>query len=130
MGQQSYTAGGDIRPARFVKISGEDTVTACGAGEFAIGVSRQHVRSTPLPESTQVNNAIAGDPITPFAMGETCYIEAGGNITAGAFLKSGAAGVAVVAGNDEFFNAIARAPAASGAMVKAYLINGRTAPGT
>lgn len=100
MAVKSLRANGTIRVARFVKQDTGDnnSVLEADANEQVIGVSQMGGRDAPIPTLTTdpVEAAQAGDDLKFHSIGDNCLIEAGGTITAGAFLKSDADGKAVV----------------------------------
>jgi DNA-binding beta-propeller fold protein YncE len=117
---RSFTSTGNIVVARFVKMSGDFTVAACGANERAIGVSQMGARTNSLFDSTDPPYAaISGEQVQVYQAddpeGNVALVELGGTVVAGDFIKSGSAGVAVkvtetVAGTaDAGQNIVARA---------------------
>jgi hypothetical protein len=84
------TASGDIRPRRFVKVSGADTIAEADANEAVIGVV--------FPYSKAFDSALAASDGTQCPVcvaGQIAEIECAGDITVGTFVKSDADGKAV-----------------------------------
>lgn len=106
------TASGDIRPSRFVKKSGAYTVAESDANEVCIGISHEGTKAAPLPGASTLA-AAAGDPLRVYSDGETCLLEAGAAVTAGARLKSDADGRGVTAAAGEPSYAVAERGAAA-----------------
>jgi hypothetical protein len=77
----SGAAGGAIRKYRFVKVSAANTFSECDAEEVSIGASKNAVTT-------------AGE-ITEIVKSGIAILQAGGTITAGAFVNSDADGKAV-----------------------------------
>lgn len=98
----AFIAGGDIFPARFVRITGEFAVSQCSAStQSIIGVSQEGTFSPPnlatlLGGTESGLAASAGQTLKVFGLGDVCMIEAGtGGITAGTKVKSDANGKAI-----------------------------------
>lgn len=94
-----FQAGGDIRPARFVKLSGaaDFTVLEADANERVFGIATDATRDPPLPNASALA-AAAGDQLRIHGVGEETTIELGsGGATRGAMLVSDADGKAVAA---------------------------------
>lgn len=126
----SYIAGGDISPSRFVKLTGNNSVQQCVAGDDAIGVSHEGTREAPIPGVTPLA-AMSGESCQVYGADEPCEVAAGAAITAGAKLKSDLEGKAVpalsgaeTAGTIVPYIAIARTPAAVGEKVKVLITRG------
>lgn len=88
-------AGGDIRPSRFVKVSGvaDNTALEADANEVIIGISQAGTRDAPGLTGTSANAAVAGDPVQIFGLGDVCLLTIGsGGCTSGDRLKSDADG--------------------------------------
>ncbi len=94
-----HVAGGDIRPARFVKQStaADYTVLEADANERVIGVATNATQDAPIP-SGDGDAAEAGDSVAVNPIGSYSLIEVGsGGITRGALVKSDTDGKAVLA---------------------------------
>lgn len=119
-----YTASGTIIRARFVKVSGVNTVAAAGAGEQITGISQLGSRTAPIPSVTadppeaaqsgeQVNVL---DGVDGFAM-----LEIGtGGCTAGNLLKaeSGGKGIALALSGKEHYGAEALETCSAGELCR------------
>lgn len=91
----NLVAGGNIRPCRFVKLSGSYNHTAleCDANEAPIGIAQEGSNYPPLSDlSLTVYAATSGQGLRIFGEGDVCLLEAGAEITRGARLKSDADG--------------------------------------
>lgn len=98
----AFIAGGDIKPARFVRITGEFTISQCSAStQSIIGVSQEGTFSPPnlatLLGGTESGLAASeGQSLKVFGLGDVCMIFAGsGGVTAGTKVKSDADGKAI-----------------------------------
>jgi hypothetical protein len=98
----AFIAGGDIKPARFVRITGEFTISQCSAHtQSIIGVSQEGTFSPPnlatLLGGTESGLAASeGQSLKVFGLGDVCMIFAGsGGVTAGTKVKSDGDGKAV-----------------------------------
>lgn len=102
----SFIAGGDIFPARFVRITGEFTIQQCSAStQSIIGVSQEGTFAPPnlatLLGGTESKLAASvvngtGQSLKVFGLGDVCMIVAGtGGVTAGNKVKSDADGKAI-----------------------------------
>jgi hypothetical protein len=116
-------AGGDINPFRMVVLSGAFTGTQAGAtAKKIIGVTDGSVR-----RFDATLNAITGDQIS-LQPSFTVQVEAGGAITAGAYLTSDADGKAVAsttAGTEAPYLAL-EAAAAAGVIIRAFRVGSVT----
>lgn len=109
-----YTASGTIEPSRFVDISGAYTVAqVSGAGAKAIGISHEGSCNAPV-EGALTAAATVGLPIRVYGDTETCLLELGGTVAAGAMIKSDASGKGVAAVSTNAFYAIAQRGGVSG----------------
>lgn len=102
----AFIAGGDIFPARFVRITGEFTISQCSAStQSIIGVSQEGTFAPPnlanLLGGTESGLAASvvngvGQTLKVFGLGDVCMIEAGtGGVTAGTKVKSDSSGKAI-----------------------------------
>jgi hypothetical protein len=98
----AFIAGGDIKPARFVRITGEFTISQCSAStQSIIGVSQEGTFSPPnlatlLGGTESGLAASSGQTLKVFGLGDVCMIFAGtGGVTAGTKVKSDADGKAI-----------------------------------
>ena len=98
-------AGGDINPCRFVKGgSAAMTVLQAGAGEAAIGFSREFVQDAPTDGASTLA-ATSGRPIQVTRQGQMGELEVGEAVAAWAYLKPDANARGVNALPGEFFSA-------------------------
>lgn len=92
-------AGGDVRPARFVKIStaADNTFLEADANEVTIGIATNATQDAPLPNADG-DAAEATDQLAVHPIGSVCDLEIGsGGVTRGANIKSDADGKGVLA---------------------------------
>lgn len=92
-------AGGDIRPARFIKLStaADHTALEADANERIFGVAVDAFQDAPMPGG-DTDAAESGDAFRYYGVDDTCTVTVGsGGVTAGALLKSDADGKAVLA---------------------------------
>ena len=126
----SYVASADILPAKFVKIvSGTDhQIEICVADDLAVGVTHESTMDAALPGVLAANLPAvkSGTSCRIYGLAESCEIEAGGTITAGAYLKPDADGKAVAASSTDEYSAKARAGAVVGEKVQVYIERGVT----
>jgi len=126
----SYVASEDILPSRFVKIlyGTDHQIAACDAGDVADGVTHESTMDAALPGVLAANLPAVkqGTSCRIYGLGESCEIEAGGTIVAGAYLKPDADGKAVAASATDEYSAKARAGAAAGEKVQVYIERGVT----
>lgn len=122
-----YQASGTIRRARFVKVSGNNTVAEAGANERCIGVAGVGSREAPIPSVTAdpPEAAQSGDAVRVHLqnnLDEALRVEAGGTITAGDLLESGSGGVAVTAtgSGTHLIEAIALEGGVAGELLKIF----------
>jgi len=89
-------ASGDIRPSRFVRVSGPGQVAEAGDNNEIIGVAHEGTQVAPLADLVSTAYAArTGQQVLIYSTGETCLVEAGGTISAGNLLKSDSQGRAV-----------------------------------
>lgn len=90
----SYTSGGNISPSRFVAISSGVDYTAiqCDASKEPVGISQKW-----LETYNATYHATSGRPVSVLGVGATAFLELGGTVSAGDFLKSDADGKGVKA---------------------------------
>lgn len=118
---KAMNAGGTILVARFVKISGNNTVIQVAATSDKIfGISQQGARTAPVPAYTTdpPEAAVSGDEVQVFTHGMTCKLRAGtGGWSAGDDLTSDTSGQGVrnpKTGHPPRIGAIALEDAAAG----------------
>lgn len=91
--QRGFRAGGDIRPARFVKSTTADNeVQECNANEESIGVTKNTQK-----EFDNTDHADDGD-VVHLQSGKDVEVEFGGAVVIGVRVKSDADGKAVTVG--------------------------------
>lgn len=103
----SFQASANIRPSRFVKFSGTNTVAEAGAGEKTIGISSEGSNYPPLPGQTEYA-AASGDPCSIIFHGDgqqesrpVLLVLGSGGATQGDLLKAASGGAGVVADTDK-----------------------------
>jgi hypothetical protein len=127
----SFQASANIRPSRFVKRSGANTVAECGAGEVMIGISAEGSNYPPLPSQTEYA-AASGDPCSIIFVGDgaqedrpVLLVLGSGGATQGGLLKSDSAGAGVaVASNNDVYGAMALESGSSGEAIRVRLVFG------
>lgn len=127
----NFVAGGTIAPCRFVSMTAtgataadftvfQSTAGAVAEGDVVIGVSQEGTDSF-----SSANAAVAGEQLQIHGPGEIALVECGGNVTAGAALKSDANGKAVATTTDKDRRAgIALQAGASGTKIQVLVIPG------
>lgn len=96
MSRNSFVAGGNILPARFVKLSATGKVTQAVAGENVYGVSQPGTRNAPLTGLDDGYAAIAGENVKCFtAMDpeESPWLEVDAAYPVGTLLKPSTNGI-------------------------------------
>ena len=90
MTQPNLVAGGNIAPSRFIKLStsADNTALQAGANEEVFGISSEAGREPPLPSVSTMYAAQSGDAFNHYSEGDTCLLEYGDDVTAGAYLKA------------------------------------------
>ena len=116
------TAGGTIRPNRFVKAStaADNTALEADANEAVIGVATNANNDA----FTSDNHAIAGQSVT--VRFGVAFVEAGGAITRGGRVKSDADGKAVAVAtsgttNQESAGTALESASGDGAIIKVFI---------
>jgi sulfur carrier protein ThiS len=125
-----FTASADIRPSRFVKISGNYTVAECDANEWPIGISAEYGENAPIPSQSTEYVADSGHscPVytesTPIDQPVLLILGSGG-ATAGVLLKSDTNGAGVaVASNNDIYGAQAMEAGSSGEAIRVRIVRG------
>lgn len=125
----SLIAGGDIRPARIVKIStaADFTVLEADANERAYGIAIDAAQAAPIPGASAVA-AGDGQSVMVYGPGDECTLEIGtGGIVRGGMIKSDADGKGVAAAATgttvQWIAAEALESAAEGAKAKVRVCN-------
>lgn len=133
---QTYgkVAGGDIRPARFVKVStaADNAVLEADANEAIIGIATEATQDAPIPGAS-ANAAESGDPVKVYTIGSECLLEIGsGGVTAGAEIKSDADGKGVLAATTgttvQNIGAVALEAASAGELARVVVVRYKTRP--
>lgn len=120
-----FKAGGNILPARFVIMSGSNTVTQASTGEKVIGVSQRGTRNAPYSSLDDTYAAIAGESLNVYTEGDVCGLMLGGTVTYGDFLKSDSAGRGVASSADqEKYGARALKSGTVGEIIEVEVITG------
>jgi len=127
-----WTANGDIRPSRFVKIDATLTTPnqgnrclECDAGETPIGVSQKGTRYTPLTGLDNGFAASAGQGLQVYGLGQVAPLELGGTVAPGDYLKSDADGKGVAASVGEYYGAVAPMAGISGQIMDVQVVFGK-----
>lgn len=126
-----FKASANIRPSRFVKRSGANTVSECGAGQQMIGISGEASGYAPLPSQTEYA-AASGDPVTIYLVGDglqedrpVLLVLGSGGATQGALLKSDSAGAGVaVASDKDCYGALALESGSEGEAIRVRVLFG------
>lgn len=121
LGSFSKIAGGDIAPARFVKLhTTEGQAVQCGAGEAIFGISQPSTRRLALAGWDDGFAAKSGENVNIIGPGDDeGLLELGGTVTVGQYLKSDADGKGVAATTDkDFVGAQALQSGTSGKLVR------------
>ncbi len=130
---QTFKAGGNIPPSRFVMYSADNTViVATAATDRPVGISAPWSRRIPGESSSFFSGlddgyvAISGENVTVYGDGDKeVLLELGGTVTAGAKLVSGAGGVATASTTDkQQYCAVARVGGVSGELIPVDVIYG------
>lgn len=117
----NYTAGGAIKPHRFVKFGSSDKhVEQSGDGEAIDGVSDKVGSPPSVPAATEVAE---GERLDVVHLGIT-DIELGGSVTRGDLLASDADGMGVAAGEFDLIGAKALESGAAGDIIRALVYPG------
>lgn len=116
-------ASGNIRPARFVKVSGNLTVAEAGAGERACGISQVGTNTAQIPGVTSQYAAESGQPLQIHGLGSICLLRIGGTVTANDLLKADANGAGVTASSTDEAHALALQGGSSGEDILVQIIN-------
>lgn len=130
-------AGGNIPPARFVTLSGNNnTVVVSASGDACFGISANYTHNVPgTIGGVAIDDgyaAISGMGITVYDQsdserGQPIFVELGGTVSIGNFLKPGAAndGKAIATTADgDFYGARALESGVSGQLIKVQVITG------
>jgi hypothetical protein len=126
-----FRASANIRPSRFVKRSGANTVAECGAGERMIGISLEFGDTGHLPGQTEYL-AASGTPASFAFVGDglqedrpLLLVLGSGGATQGNLLKSDSAGAGVVASTDkDCYGALALESGSAGEAIRVRLLFG------
>lgn len=127
--QGSWVASGNIAPSRFVKIDTANVgkVLQAGTGVSVYGVSQEGTRN---PGGTVLNDdgnaAIAGENLRVYIDDEECWLEAGGSVTAGDYLKPDNSGRGVTSSSDgDIYGAIAlQGATGTGLLMRVKVVKG------
>jgi len=119
----SFVAGGNIAPSRFVSLStsSDRTVVQSGSGDTTvIGISQIGTHLTPLLSLDDGFAAVAGENVKVYEPEDhEGWLELGGTVASGDFLKPDANGKGVTASSDgDFYGAKAIQAGTVGQIVK------------
>lgn len=124
--QPTMRVGGDIRTARFVKLSTTEnkTLLEADAGDFVIGISSEGAQDAPVDGASTLAGA-AGDMMEWHGLGETCLLKVGsGGLTCGDLVASDGDGQGVTAAAGDKYGAIALVDAAQGELAEVMVLLG------
>jgi hypothetical protein len=128
--QRTFVASANVRPSRFVRLSGENKMAESGQNLIAYGVSHEGTVDPPIPGMTDRFAARTGMEMLVYGPGDTCEVEAGDviNVASGpVYLKPDNQGRAVPAGAEQLYSAEAITSAtAAGQRVKCTIVRGTT----
>jgi len=124
----NFTAGGDIYPSRFVKLSAsyDNTVTQAGTNEQPIGISSDATRDAPLDGASGLAAADT-NALQVNLPGSVCLLEVGsGGLTRGDYVKSDTNGKGVTAATTgataQFVGALALESASAGELARVLVL--------
>ena len=123
----NYIAGATLSPKRFVTLQTDAdlTVEESNAGDTPVGITGIGSRVAPIPElGSTVQHALVGEGCRVHGLGEECFLEAGGEITAGDLLKPDNDGKGVTATTGDEYGARALTAASSGEDVRVFVERG------
>ena len=125
-----FKASANIRPSRFVKRSGANTIAEASTGEKMIGISAEYCNYAPLPSQTEFL-AVSGEATAFYVVGDglqedrPVLLVIGGTVTQGDLLKSDSTGRGVTADTDkDCYGALALESGSSGEAIKVRLLFG------
>lgn len=128
-------ARGNILPSRFVRLdtASENGCVQAGDNSDVIGIAQA---GTNVPEVSGMISAQyaaqSGQQVMVAGLGSVCLLEAGGNVTAGQYLKSDSQGrgvpVATTGTTIQNYGAIALQNGASGDKIRVMVIIGKVRP--
>ena len=123
----SLKAGGDILPSRFIKISADYTaVAATSENDLVFGISHDSTKAAPADGLASTKHAEDGDHVSYYKLGDSCLLELGGTVAAGALIEPGAAGVGVAAaGSNTLAGAVALEAGVSGELIRVQILQVR-----
>jgi len=106
------TAGADIRPCRFVSMSGAFLLRESNGNQLVIAISGEGVVTTPLSNWQDTPLAAKqGDPVHVYTAGDVCLLELGESVRNGYFLVSDQQGrgkeITLLPGTIKYYGAIA-----------------------
>jgi hypothetical protein len=108
MTSPNFVAGGTINPSTFVRITGNNTVSAASAATQALaGIAQEWSKNAPIPGATS-EAAVSGDQVMVYGETAICLLQSTtAGWTAGDRLTSDANGAGVTASTTNFYGAIA-----------------------
>lgn len=118
-------AGGTIRTARFVRITGNFTVSESDdTSEFIYGISQEGTQDAPT-DGSSVNAAEIGDQVEIHTQGETALLTAGvGGLNAGVLVMTDANGNGINATAGLKYGAMALETVAAGGLAQVQITLG------
>ena len=125
---RSYIAGGNVAPSVFVtpdtSVVGGQVVQA-GAGDKVFGISQPGTRQAPLAGLDDGFCAIAGQGLMVLDAKDVGWLQIGGTVTFGDFLKPTTGGVGVTTTSDgDFYGARALESGVSGDLINVEVMFG------
>lgn len=125
----SVIAGGNITPSRFVKMltTADRQVVQATAGDRIFGVSKEWTRLPPWENLNDGFIAVLNESCPCYVLGvdSEAYVQAGGAITVGDYLKSDGSGKAVTASADgDEIGGLALEAATTDQIIKITLLRG------
>lgn len=130
----TLTAGGNIGPCLFAKLSTSADFTAlvAGANEVTIGITDEGSRNAPGTAADDGLMAVAGENINVFGPGRVCLLTLGGTVARGARIKSDANGAGVTVATTgttvQEYGAIALQSGTSGQKIRVRVTQGAIRP--
>lgn len=130
----SFTAEGDIRPSRFVKIGAADfACLEADANNETLGIAHEGTEEAPIPSVSTNLAASSGGQLRVYGEGEECLLELGsGGATLGGKLKSDADGkgvdIATTGTTIQYYGAVALEAGSAGDLIRVIVQRGSVRP--
>ncbi len=125
---RSYIAGGNIAPSVFVtpdtSVVGGQVLQAT-SGDKIIGISQPGTRQAPLPGLDDGYCAIATQGLVVYDIKDVAWLQIGGTVTFGDFLKPTTGGVGISTTSDgDYYGARALESGVSGDLIQVEVMFG------